>query len=342
MKRRLLFSSSLLSLLTSCGGGSPVGPSPNPTVAPGTPVTGVLFYDENANGVAEPTELVRLPGVTVSIGGRTGTTSSGGRFTVEGVPAGSQAISLAASGLPPYYTQGAAVSVQVPQAAGSTLAVAAVLRIGTNKPNVYLAYGDSITAGEQSSDESGYRTYLQADLRSLWGAANIEVEAFPGTKSSSGVVRLGSFLSKHRPAYTLILYGTNDWNDAECRDDRFPCYTINSLRSMIQDAKGNNSMPIVGAIPPVNPKWLDKNAPERNDWVKRMNVQIRSMAQAERTPVADIDTLFTAQSDLSALFADSVHPNDRGYQLIGQAFLKAITQPSASASSHGSLFSSPF
>ncbi len=342
MIRRLLLSTLPL-LLASCGGGSPSGPSsPSPTAAPGSSVTGVIFYDENANGVADAAEIVRLPGVTVSIGGRTGTSSSLGRFTVDGVPSGSQAIALTTTGLPPYFTQGNPVSVEVPQAAGSALAVSAVLRIGSNKPNVYLAYGDSITAGDGSSDGSGYRSYLQADLRAQWGAANVPAEGLSGKTSNAGVVPLGAALFKHRPAYTLILFGTNDWKDAECRDERFPCYTINSLRAMIQDAKGNSSNPILGTIPPVNPKWVDKDAAERNEWVKRMNVQIRSMAKTEQTPVADIHALFSAVSDMSTLFDDPVHPNDRGYQLIGQAFLKAITQPQGSSSASRSIFSRPF
>src|SRR5262249_55550086 len=49
------------------GGGNPVGPTP----VPGTPVSGFVFYDENANGVLDPTELVRLPAVSVTAAGKT-------------------------------------------------------------------------------------------------------------------------------------------------------------------------------------------------------------------------------------------------------------------------------
>jgi lysophospholipase L1-like esterase len=174
-------------------------------------------------------------------------------------------------------------------------------------------------------------------MRSLWGTASVPFEALPGKKSNAGVVPLGAALSKHRPAYTLILFGTNDWNDTVCREAP-PCYTVGSLRSMIQDARGNDSLPILATIPPVNPLYLDKGATERNEWVKTMNVEIRKLAQSEQVPVADIHALFTQQSDLSTLFADAIHPNDQGYFLISRAFVAAITKPKGASASRRSRF----
>ena len=40
-----------------------------------------------------------------------------------------------------------------------------------------------------------------------------------------------------------------------------------------------------------------------------------------------------AAGNLSALFSDDVHPNDAGYQLMAQAWFKAITRGRASAAS---------
>ena len=73
-------------LAAACGGGHPTGPGPTPAF----PVSGLVFYDENLNGLLDPAELVRLPGVTVGIGGRTAASATGGRFTVADVPSGMQ------------------------------------------------------------------------------------------------------------------------------------------------------------------------------------------------------------------------------------------------------------
>lgn len=320
-------------------GGSPTGPDGNPTPVPGSPVNGFVFYDENGNGVADPSETVRLPSAGVVVGGVTGSTTAGGRFALASVPNGAQTGQARPEALPAYFTPGAAVSVTVPPP--GDVAIPAVLPIsGRATPNVYLAFGDSITWGQGSSDGSGYTDELQADLRAFWGKATVANDGVPGTKSNKGASRLGSSLGHARPAYVLILYGTNDYNDGECRDTP-PCYTIDSLRSMVDQTRGFGAFPIVGTIPPVNPDYGDRSAAARNDWVKQMNDDVRAMAKQENVAVAEVYGAFMKQSSLSPLFSDFLHPNDAGYQLVKGAFFAAITNPvSASASSrHGFGFS---
>jgi lysophospholipase L1-like esterase len=323
----------LISLLAlpACGGGSssPSGPSDGPTPVPGYGVSGIVFYDENANGVLDASEQVRLPGATITVGGRSGQAAAEGRFTVSGVPAGSQSAQADPGGLPPYFVPGQPVGVGVPPQAGEEIAVPAVLEIGGNRANHYLAFGDSITRGEGGL-EGGYTRYLRADLRSYWGAATIAEAGEPGTKSYQGEGRLPGELAFQRPAFTLILYGTNDWNVARCRND-FDCETIDALRSMIQIARNAGSNPVLGTIPPANPAWVDRGATERNIWVSRMNDLLRTMAREEAVPIAEIHADFLAQPSLSDLFADHVHPNDSGYQLMARSWWNAITTPRSAA-----------
>lgn len=317
----------LLIVLGACGGGptSPGNPGDgSPTPVPGSPVSGFVFYDENGNGVPDGAELVRLPSVGVSIGGQTGTTAAGGRFSLASVPNGAQTAQARADTLPAYFTAPSS-SVTVPTS--GDVPVAARLALGArNRPNVYLAFGDSITFGTGSSDGEGYVDDLRAQLRSFWGRADMANEGIPATRSYQGEARLPVDLASVRPAYTLILYGTNDWNEPDCRN-AFPCFTVDALRAMVQDTKSAGAFPVVGTIPPVNPSFADRNAEERNDWVRRMNELVRQMAAAERVPVAEIHGDFLKQPSLPPLFADFLHPNDAGYQLISQAFFRAITQP---------------
>jgi lysophospholipase L1-like esterase len=339
----------LLSVLaTACGGGSPGGPGPVPTPTPGTPVTGFVFYDENANGIADPSELVRLPGAVVLVGGSSGQTTAGGRVTLSSVPAGAQAASLKPEELPAYFTPGAQVPVTVPQVAGTDLAVPATLAIGSrSRARTYMAFGDSITWGEGSNDVSGYRNYLEANLRSFWGGAHsVPNEGEPGTKSNKGESRMCGSLARVRPAYTLILYGTNDWNEPACKS-RPPaeCFTISALRSMIAQTRDYQSYAVLGTIPPVNPVYLDRQATERNEWVKSMNVAIRAMAMQEKVPVADIyDAYIKKGAQLETLFSDDLHPNEMGYAHMAQVWLRAITQPIGTSTSRRGLpdlFTSP-
>jgi acyl-CoA thioesterase-1 len=329
-------------LAVACGGGSSGPTEPSATPTPSSPVSGFVFYDENANGIADPAETVRLPSVGVTVGGVAGSTSSGGRFSLPSVPNGAQTAQTRPDALPAYFTAGTPVSVSVPPS--GDVAVPAVLALGPRaKANSYLAFGDSITWGEGSSDGSGYVDILQADLRAFWGKAGVTKDGATGTKSNKGESRLGQSLRSYRPAYVLILYGTNDWNDAECRSAP-PCYTVDALRSMVLQSRDEGAFPVVGTIPPVNPSWADKDAAARNDWVKAMNDLVRAMAKQEGAAVADVHAEFLKQGSLPPLFFNFLHPNDAGYRLIARAFFAAITQPiSATASAHGpaSLFWRP-
>src|SRR5262245_30225043 len=336
---RLVSAAALVALLPACGGGnSPTGPGPGPTPVAGSPVSAFVFYDENANGQLDSGEDVRLPGVTVAIGGRTGQTGPRGEVTVQNVPNGAQTATLHADGLPPYFTAGAAAPVQVPQTAGSVLPLPAVLDVGSNRVRVYMAFGDSISIGDGSSDGTGYRGYLEANLRSYWGGTHsVPTEGVSGTKSDNGARRIGLSLDRVRPAYTLILYGTNDWNALECKVD-FPCFTIDSLRSMIRDVKAARSRPIVGTIIPGNPQYADRVPPERQDWIKQMNDLIRPMAQQEGAVVADLWGAFSKEPNLAALYSDHVHPNDDGYAIMGREWARAITQPAVGSAGFGDAF----
>jgi lysophospholipase L1-like esterase len=342
MSPRTLVLILLAAAATACGGGSPTDPSGSPTPVPGSPVSGFVYYDENANGIVDPAETVRLPSVGVTVGGVSASTTTGGRFSLPSVPNGSQTAQARPDALPAYFAPGAALTVTVPST--GDVAVPAVLALGPRaRANIYLAFGDSITWGQGSSDGNGYVDVLEADLRGFWGKATVEADGEPGTKSNKGESRLGASLNSSRPAYVLILYGTNDWNEPDCREE-FPCFTITALRSMVLQTRDAGAFPVVGTIPPVNPSYTDRSPEERNDWVRRMNELVRSMAREERAAVAEIHGDFLKQPSLPPLFADYLHPSDAGYRLMASSFFAAITKPISTSGSarRPSFFFQPF
>ena len=313
----------------ACGGGGGGGNGPT-VVVPRHPVQLVLFYDENGNGVADATENAAVPDVEVEIGGQTGRSAKvTGLTTVPDVPDGPHTVALRGTSVPPYYRlSGAAPSIMVPQA--GTSSVALTLPIGNNRPGRYLAFGDSITDGLGSRDIDGFRGPLEQALQRHFGRGVVESDGLGGTKSDDGIERLGGLLNRVRPAYTLILYGTNDWK--RCLGE-VPCYTVDALRTQIGIAKAVSSLPVLATIPPCN---TSDNPPERNEWITRMNVAVRAMAAEQGVPVADVHAGFMreAGTHLQDLFVDLVHPNDRGYLIIADEFFKAIaTRPATSSSS---------
>jgi lysophospholipase L1-like esterase len=239
-----------------------------------------------------------------------------------------------------FFVPGPAVSVPVPQTGVVNLPV--VLPIGSNLPNVYMAFGDSITNGLGSSDGNGYRLRLQNLLGPYFGRAQVNNEGKDGSFSKDGAYRIPGRLYRNRPAYTLIHYGTNDWNDQSCQVGPIAsCYTLDSLRQIVDQVKASQSLPVLATLIPTNPKLN----PSQNPWIGQINQGIKTLASQEGALVADLNATFQAQGgDLSRFFADGslgdVHPNDLGYDLMAQGFFKALTQARSATASGVS--SSPY
>jgi lysophospholipase L1-like esterase len=330
--RRLLITAVMVAV-AGCGGGK--GPSTGPSG--GTPsgatydVVGQVFFDENANGTFDSGESTRLPAAQADVAGRRGTSdATTGRVLVSGVPGGSWTGRIVS--LPPFF-RATTPTVTVPQASGMDVPFAVSLPIGSNRPDVYLGFGDSITVGNGSSDDRGYRDLLADKLRDVFGRGDVIDEGFEATRTPSGVKRLAETIRRRRAGYTLILYGTNDWNGVECKKDE-ACETVANLLQMVRIAKQEQSLPVLGTIIPANPNL---NRPERNEWVHEVNDQLRALAPAEGAVVADLEAAFLKYGDLPRLFADHVHPNDRGYALMADEWFRAITQPAAPGASAGAL-----
>ncbi|HEY8150360.1 MAG TPA: SGNH/GDSL hydrolase family protein [Vicinamibacteria bacterium] len=321
-------------LLEGCGRANPatvVVPSPSPTAVPTPaslhPVSGVVFYDENANGVIDDGEDVRLPHVVLTLGGSRTESDAEGSFAASAVPAGTRTVDIRPESLPPQFRAGRVPTIAIPLPEGARVPVPVVLPIGSNHPNTYLAFGDSITAGDGSRGSRGYRTALQSRLRDYWGRAEVVNDGIESTRSDDGRDRITGSLAAERPAYVLILYGTNDWNLSACHRV-VTCFTIENARSMIRQAKAAGTIPVLSTIIPVNPAYVNRLADERNFWIDETNAALVPMARAEGAIVADLNAAMKAESpDLPALFSDHVHPNDRGYSAMADAFFRALTQP---------------
>lgn len=270
-------------------------------------------------------ERARIPGVEIVIGSGRGRTSAGtGQATIQ-APEGTQTLSVTATTLPPFYRAPSSRSVTIPST--GDIAVPITLPIGSNRPNVYMAFGDSITNGEpEVGDGQGYRALLSSMLQAHFGTALIANEGIDGTRSERGAERIGESLARVRPAFTLIHYGTNDWNDFRC--DFIPCFTTDSLRTMVRQVNATGGHAFLATILPTNTGYDDRAPASRNDWVAQQNVLVRQVAQQEGAVVVDLNGAFLRSGlPLPSLFVDHVHPTFRGYQIMAQTWFDAITKP---------------
>ena len=323
----------------ACGGGATAPSGPAEPVVPTYSVTATVFYDENGDGQLDPGEATRVPGVEVAIGTGTGTSAPGtGLAVVTGIQAGSLTAAVRTDSLPAYFQPPAPLPVQVPGT--GEIRIPLTLPIGRNNTNVYWGYGDSITAGQGSSDNKGYVLRLQNLLGPYFARAEVQAFGRPGTFSSEGADRIKLWMRNYDPAYLLLHYGTNDWNDESCQNaDPLACYTIDSLREMVEIAKDRDTLPVLATIIPGNPALVP---PGRNTWYDQLNVGIKALARDEQVVLADLNAEFKAAGNLSSLYSDDVHPNDAGYQVMAQGWFKAITRARSAAASASPRFGFTF
>ena len=209
----------------------------------------------------------------------------------------------------------------------STSQTASDFDFGANNPRKATAFGDSITFGFldlrrrdlRLTTGNNYPNILQGQLQGLDPAWRVVNRGVGGEHTDEGLRRLPSVLASDRPGFVLILEGTNDAH--QCQNS---VAALNNLHTMVNIAKANKSIPIIGTIPP-----SFRNNPCADDIIAEVNNNIHGFAAAEQVVVAEIFDGMN-QRDLFGISPDRdpIHPNERGYAVMAniwfQAMLKAI------------------
>jgi lysophospholipase L1-like esterase len=197
---------------------------------------------------------------------------------------------------------------------------------GANDPRRASAFGDSITLGVETPNNSttiitsnSYPNVLQNMLRGLDASWRVINRGVGGETTTVGARRFPSVLGADHPGFALIMEGTNDASD---EDD--PSFIVANLQSMAGQAKGNKTIPVVGTIPP-----NFRHDPPAQDIISQANTMIRTMAQAQSVVLAEI---FNGMNDPNLFGAgpsadvDPLHPNDQGYSVMAGIWFSAIQQ----------------
>ncbi|MFH0909665.1 MAG: GDSL-type esterase/lipase family protein [bacterium] len=175
--------------------------------------------------------------------------------------------------------------------------------VGDNDINTVVCLGDSMTDGECVPAGPPYPSRLGG----LTGKTVINAGVC-GEKTAAGASRVGGLLSKYKPGYLCILEGAND-----AIFDRPTSDVVGYLRSMVQAAKANNTIPIIATLTPM----YDGHA-FANGSAQDISAGIRQMAGEEGVRLVDLEAEFG--SDRSLVQDDGLHPSDSGTQLIALAF----------------------
>lgn len=200
----------------------------------------------------------------------------------------------------------------------------------------FVAFGDSITWGENgliTAYDVGssirphfqvprtYPTVLYQSLATRYTSQGILVsnQGLPGELASDSATRsrfgnaIGGF------DVVLLMEGSNDLTDG------YGTFAITALRSMVRDAKARGVKPFLATIPPMDGSSCCPRRGSAAPQVPGFNDQIRGIASSEGIPLVDIYNALNS-SPSSYLSVDGLHPNEAGYQKVGETFFNSVKE----------------
>jgi lysophospholipase L1-like esterase len=198
-----------------------------------------------------------------------------------------------------------------------------------------ICFGDSLTAGYQSPtpahpvlDETPYGSFLQ---ERLGPKARVRVSGVCGEITGEMVMRFREDVLAHRPAFVIILGGTNDLGmNAQ------PAEVMRNLLKMYESASAARIQPVAMTIPSIR---VGEGAAEANDqpWIRShldrrqvLNRLITEYCERRQVPLVD---LFAATAEpgtgfLAAPFSnDGLHLTTHGYRLMAQLLYDQVFKP---------------
>lgn len=173
---------------------------------------------------------------------------------------------------------------------------------GSNNPDLYVAFGDSITYGV------GATAPYPSVLESMLGKTVIN-EGVPGERTGSGADRLNGLLRGYQPGFLLILYGANDVIHGGDL-----AMVTEQLRSIIYTTRNNQTIPVIATLTPMM-FWREDVF---GGAAKDLSARIRTLASEENVPLVDLERAFNGHPEY--MLDDGLHPNDDGLAVIAAKF----------------------
>ncbi len=160
-----------------------------------------------------------------------------------------------------------------------------------------LILGDSLSYGTGATKGEDYPTLLAQNTG--WRIVNAGV---PGDTTAQGLARLPNLLLEHQPSLLIVELGGNDFLK------KVPiAQTENNLKAIIEQAKHNQIMTLLIAIPDYQPAKAAFGGLSDHALYEKLSKETE-------TPL--IEEIFSEVLSNNALKADYVHPNAVGYQQV--------------------------
>lgn len=165
---------------------------------------------------------------------------------------------------------------------------------------VILAFGDSLTYGYGVKSGFSYPSQLAAKT-----GLKVINAGISGEESSEGLQRLQGVL-KQNPDIVILCHGGND---------------ILRKHSLLQ--LKNNLLAMIDMIHKNGAKVLLVGVPDFG-WLGFNTLPLYNEVAKERDVIFEEDTLGLIEAD-TALKSDRIHPNEKGYEMMADAFIEVLT-----------------
>jgi len=300
----------------ACGGDPPAGPTPPPppqlSVVCPPAQSGVSFQGQPAviSWPAPTTQGGTAP-VQTSCTPASGSAFLPGTTTVACTATGSGANQTASCSFPVTVTRPPQISV-----------------------TRFMAFGDSITEGQQSAAPTflivvpmeDYPFKLNVLLSARYADQSIVVnnEGVGGEPIATGLARLPGVLTARNPEVLLLLHGANDLlgNPSEPTTG----YIATKLGEMVRTAKAR--IPTITVLLATFPPQFIGTPSSRGagaEFVPRLNQLIAGVAQREGATLVDLNAPMSV--DIKRYIGvDGLHPTEQGFTLMAQTFAKVIQE----------------
>ncbi len=170
---------------------------------------------------------------------------------------------------------------------------------------VILAFGDSITYGTGTGEESSYPAVLQR----LSGLEVVNA-GIPGEVTASGLARLTRTLEDYQPQLLILCLGGNDMLRQQDK-----LQTEQNLEKMIRISRGQGVPVLLLGVP--RPAIFGL---ESADFYYTLAERLQVPLEAETLPEILSD---------KALKSDQIHPNTAGYRLLAEAIYNKLKETGA-------------
>lgn len=309
---------------------TPTTPTPPPTMPPPPPLPD-----------PDPPSLTCPAAITASTTATTGTTVS---FETPSATAGKEPVTVActpASGstFPMGTTEVTCTATDSLNRTGSCTFAVTVSRTPQLTVTKFLAFGDSITAGEISSPIAGvskqgfpnfilrvvpsasYPAVLQGLMTTRYTAQassiTVRNEGLSGERALGDLTqsRFAQAVSSFRPDVVLIMHGYNDIEDPSVLTA-----TAGAIARMAQEARNRGARIFIANLAP--PRAGGSNARPSSS-VTGFNERLLPVIRGEGATLVDVYSALLPAVN-TYIGGDGLHPNEAGYRKIAETFLATL------------------